>query len=86
MQTAILKLGAEKSKQKFRVSKISRMAAEMYGNDERVEALWAIKAMEHAEVYFNVSQEKKPAIDPSLKSPQNCSRFCVLLIRNKSQD
>ena len=25
-----------------------------YGNDERVEVLWAIKAMEHAEVYFNV--------------------------------
>ena len=25
-----------------------------YGNDERIEALWAIKAMEHAEVYFNV--------------------------------
>ena len=27
---------------------------EEFGNDERVEALWAIKAMEHAEVYFNV--------------------------------
>lgn len=32
------------------------MSAEDYGNDERIEALWAIKAMEHAEVYFNVSQ------------------------------
>lgn len=31
------------------------MAEEIYGNDERIEALWAIKAMEHAEVYFNVS-------------------------------
>lgn len=31
------------------------MSAEDYGNDERIEALWAIKAMEHAEVYFNVS-------------------------------
>ena len=31
------------------------MADEIYGNDERIEALWAIKAMEHAEVYFNVS-------------------------------
>ena len=30
------------------------MADEIYGNDERIEALWAIKAMEHAEVYFNV--------------------------------
>ena len=30
------------------------MADEIYGNDSRVEALWAIKAMEHAEVYFNV--------------------------------
>ena len=26
-----------------------------YGNDSRVEALWAMKAIEHAEVYFNVS-------------------------------
>ena len=31
------------------------MAEEIYGNDERIEALWAIKATEHAEVYFNVS-------------------------------
>ena len=30
------------------------MPGEEFGNDERVEALWAIKAMEHAEVYFNV--------------------------------
>ena len=30
------------------------MADEIYGNDERIEALWAIKAMEHAEVYFNI--------------------------------
>ena len=28
--------------------------SEEFGNDSRVEALWAIKAMEHAEVYFNV--------------------------------
>ena len=34
------------------------MADEIYGNDERIEALWAIKAMEHAEVYFNVSYEE----------------------------
>jgi len=30
------------------------MPGEEFGNDERVEALWAIKAMEHAEVYFNL--------------------------------
>ena len=30
-------------------------SGEHFGNDERVEALWAIKAYEHAEVYFNVS-------------------------------
>ena len=30
-----------------------------YGNDERIEALWAIKAMEHAEVYFNVRKIKQ---------------------------
>lgn len=29
--------------------------SEEFGNDSRVEALWAVKAMEHAEVYFNVS-------------------------------
>ena len=34
------------------------MSGEMYGNDERIEALWAIKAMEHAEVYFNVSSKE----------------------------
>ncbi len=28
--------------------------SEEFGNDSRVEALWAMKAMEHAEVYFNV--------------------------------
>jgi len=27
---------------------------EDYGNDSRVEALWAMKAINHAEVYFNV--------------------------------
>lgn len=29
--------------------------AEEFGNDSRVETLWAMKAMEQAEVYFNVS-------------------------------
>ena len=29
--------------------------ADEFGNDSRVEALWAMKAMEQAEVYFNVS-------------------------------
>lgn len=28
--------------------------SEDYGNDSRVEALWAMKAINHAEVYFNV--------------------------------
>ena len=30
-------------------------SADEYGNDSRVETLWAMKAMEQAEVYFNVS-------------------------------
>ena len=30
--------------------------ADEFGNDSRVEALWAMKAMEQAEVYFNVSR------------------------------
>ncbi|XP_046385548.1 protein PBDC1 [Ischnura elegans] len=28
--------------------------AEEFGNDPSVEAMWAMKAMEHAEVYFNI--------------------------------
>jgi len=35
---------------------------EEYGNDERVEALWAIKAMEHAEVYFNILCSVDPKV------------------------
>jgi len=33
----------------------------MLGNDSRVEELWAIKAMEHAEVYFNLLCSVEPA-------------------------
>ncbi|CAF94322.1 unnamed protein product, partial [Tetraodon nigroviridis] len=29
------------------------LPAEAYGNDPRLEAMWAIKASNHAEVYFN---------------------------------
>lgn len=29
--------------------------ADEFGNDEQVESLWAMKAFEHYEVYFNVS-------------------------------
>ncbi len=36
-------------------------SAENYGNDPRLEQLWAMKAMEHAEVYFNLLC----SIDPS---------------------
>ncbi|TRY76413.1 hypothetical protein TCAL_00038 [Tigriopus californicus] len=32
--------------------------SEEFGNDSRVESLWAMKAMEHAEVYFNVRIDK----------------------------
>lgn len=28
--------------------------AEEFGNDEAVETMWAMKAFEHAEIYFNV--------------------------------
>lgn len=28
--------------------------AEEFGNDESVETMWAMKAFEHAEIYFNV--------------------------------
>merc|ERR1719414_585537 len=36
--------------------------SEEFGNDERVEALWAIKAMEHAEVYFNILCSVDPKV------------------------
>ena len=42
------------------------MADEIYGNDSRVEALWAIKAMEHAEVYFNILCSVDPKMIPRL--------------------
>jgi hypothetical protein len=35
-------------------STLSRPSEE-FGNDSRLEELWAMKAMEHAQVYFNVS-------------------------------
>ena len=40
-----------------------------YGNDERIEALWAIKAMEHAEVYFNVRK---------IKQIHTCTRYAYM--------
>lgn len=43
--------------------------AEDIGNDSRVEALWAIKAMEHSQVYFNVSFNR-----PTLAPLQSGSR------------
>ena len=40
--------------------------SEEFGNDERVEALWAMKAYEHAEVYFNILCSVDPAQIPRL--------------------
>ena len=34
--------------------------SEEFGNDERVEAMWAMKAYEHAEVYFNLLCSVEP--------------------------
>ncbi|KAK2818539.1 hypothetical protein Q5P01_024100 [Channa striata] len=36
------------------------LPAEAYGNDSRVEALWAMKAYNHAEVYFNLISSVDP--------------------------
>ncbi len=36
-------------------------SADNYGNDPRLEQLWAMKAMDHAEVYFNLLC----SVDPS---------------------
>ncbi|XP_040567659.1 protein PBDC1 [Lepeophtheirus salmonis] len=35
--------------------------SEEFGNDERVETLWVMKAIEHAEVYFNLLCSIKPS-------------------------
>eukprot|EP00095_Tigriopus_kingsejongensis_P001969 maker-scaffold886_size84816-snap-gene-0.27 protein:Tk01969 transcript:maker-scaffold886_size84816-snap-gene-0.27-mRNA-1 annotation:"upf0368 protein cxorf26 homolog" len=40
--------------------------AEEFGNDSRVESLWAMKAMEHAEVYFNILCSVDPLSIPRL--------------------
>ncbi len=34
---------------------VLKRPAEEFDNDQLVEELWAIKAIEHAEIYFNVS-------------------------------
>ncbi|XP_077593412.1 protein PBDC1 [Stigmatopora nigra] len=36
------------------------LPAESYGNDERLEAMWAMKAYNHAEVYFNLISSVDP--------------------------
>ncbi|XP_061657975.1 protein PBDC1 [Syngnathoides biaculeatus] len=36
------------------------LPAEAYGNDERLEAMWAVKAYNHAEVYFNLISSVDP--------------------------
>ena len=46
-------------------STLSRPSDE-FGNDSRVEALWAIKAAEHAEVYFNILCSVDPKQIPRL--------------------
>lgn len=43
--------------------------AEEFDNDEMVEELWAMKAFEHAEVFFNVS------VLPLLALPQQTQQF-----------
>ncbi|KAF4528636.1 hypothetical protein B566_EDAN012784 [Ephemera danica] len=42
-------------------SLLSRPADE-FGNDPSVEAMWAIKAMDHAEVYFNILCSVDPVL------------------------
>ncbi|XP_019745716.1 protein PBDC1 [Hippocampus comes] len=36
------------------------LPAEAYGNDERLEVMWAMKAYNHAEVYFNLISSVDP--------------------------
>ncbi|XP_033324944.1 protein PBDC1 isoform X1 [Megalopta genalis] len=43
-------------------SSVLSRPAEEFGNDPSVETMWAIKAMEHAEVYFNILC----SVDPKL--------------------
>lgn len=36
------------------INEILTRPAEEFGNDESLEEMWAAKAFEHAEIYFNV--------------------------------
>lgn len=51
--------------------------SEEFGNDSRVESLWAMKAMEHAEVYFNILCSVDPKTIPRLSSCDDeiCEKF-----------
>ena len=57
--------------------------SEEYGNDGRVEVLWAMKAYEHAEVYFNILCSVNPAQIPRL-SP--CDDEIYTAFREKFPD
>ncbi len=49
-------------------------SAENYGNDPRLEQLWAMKAMDHAEVYFNLLC----SVDPSRLKLTGDDTFFIL--------
>lgn len=42
----------------FGLQDVLSRPADEFGNDETVETLWAMRAYEHAEIYFNVSVNK----------------------------
>ncbi|CAH0380551.1 unnamed protein product [Bemisia tabaci] len=56
--------------------------AEEFGNDPTVEALWAIKAGEHAEVYFNILC----AVDPKLLKLTPHDEIIYTSFRNEFPD
>lgn len=49
-------------------------SADNYGNDPRLEQLWAMKAMDHAEVYFNLLC----SVDPSRLKLTGKHNFFIL--------
>lgn len=53
-------LGALGATEALSVAQALSLPAEAYGNDPNVEMIWAMKAYQHAEVYFNIIS----AVDP----------------------
>ncbi|KAM4677819.1 protein PBDC1 [Discoglossus pictus] len=55
-------LGSLGATEALSVAQALSLPAESYGNDPNVEMIWAMKAYQHAEVYFNLISSVDPGI------------------------